>query len=172
MALVGLFPAAACAQDVRLSPTVTTYTYRQDEQGAWYLNRSTTEVPDHEGHEEELTIAVDLLLTQEPVSDRERSFWSGECAPGARVEDVDVTDALVTLRLEGATAGTACELTAHELEMQRQQVAWTVYKALDPLYSQGTPTPVRVIDGSGRSWPVVTADEAYLAPSWRPTPHT
>jgi hypothetical protein len=172
VALVGLLPASACAQDVRLSDTVTTYAYHRDDGGDWFLNPSTTEVGGYEGDEEKLGIAVEWLLTDNPSPERGRSFWSGGCAPGERVTSVDVRDDLVTLRLEGGAASSTCELSDHEAEMQRQQVAWTVRKALDPLGSEGASTPVRVIDAGGRSWPVVTADEAYLAPSWRPTPRT
>lgn len=171
-AFVGLLAVSACAQEVRLSDTVETYTYREGDRGEWYLNPSRTEVGGFEGDEDKLAVAVDRLLRHSPASDRERSFWSGACAPGDRVASVVVTDELVTLRLTGAPASGACELTEHEAEMQRQQVAWTVYTALDPLYAEGAPTPVHVVDAGGRSWPAVVAHEAHVAPQWRPTPHT
>jgi hypothetical protein len=172
-AAASLGVVTGCSPDVRLSDTVTTYGYRQGDDGRWLLVPSRSETGDLSGAEETLTVAVGVLLGDEAASPDERTFWSGPCAPGTSVVKVDVGRDVVTVRLGGTPpAPDSCSLTGAEVAMQGQQVAWTVDKALDPLHAEAAPTPVVVVDAGGRTWPRTAADEAYLQPEWRPTPHT
>ena len=58
---------SGCSQNVTLSD-VTTYSYRQGDDGRWLLEPSRREVGELADSEERLAVAVDVLLGDEAVS--------------------------------------------------------------------------------------------------------
>jgi hypothetical protein len=136
--------------------------------GPKFLQSVMTEIGtiDH-SPEDELAVAVSILLDDHMAPGRE-NFWAGACAPGRRVEAVELGSVLVTVRLDGEVPRReTCVLTATERSVREQQLAWTVTHELDP-FGEHEPPAVRLVEPDGEMWEVV-ADPAYLEPHDRPT---
>ena len=180
--VVGVAMFAACVvgcgeQRVGYGNTVAaydTYGYAVDATGTRtdgprYLRRTTAEVPDTDSPEEQLMLAVTVLLDEGgPASPGTTTYWEGICAPGHRPEGVEIRSDLVVVRLAGAVPGhRKCAMTASEREVQRQQLAWTVRNNLDP-FAEEEPPLVRVVEADGDTWEAV-ADVSFIPPNQRPT---
>lgn len=136
--------------------------------GQRYLRRSISEVSDTDSIEEQLQIAVQVLLDSRQIAPApgDVTHWHGRCAPGRRVEDVELHGDLVVVRLAGSVPRhRSCALTAPEREVLRQQVAWTVRHNVDP-FAEEEPPVVRVVEPNGDRWDAV-ADWSYIEPAHR-----
>lgn len=106
-----------------------------------------------------LTALEALVLDAVERPDGAITQWGGRCSSGAKVDQVEVKDSRVEVRVRGA-AGVICPRTGRALEQQRQQLAWTVVDNLDVDPS----TPVRLYGSNGAvMWEDVVADEGLLA---------
>jgi hypothetical protein len=130
-----------------------------------YLISSGTEVGDGgDTTEERLATAVSMLLgSGEPRGSGSKNFWAGPCAPGLRVDEVELEASRVTVHMIGEVRRPEdCTLTAKERVVRQQQLAWTVTEYLDPFAEKELPI-VDLVEANGDEWDVV-ADPAYLTP--------
>lgn len=105
--------------------------------------------------------AVTALLEHQPTTGRS-SLWVGDCTPAAGVRTVEVEPDLVTVDLTDFSTGdlrTACDMSTELVEMQVQQLVWTVQDAT------GSSAPVRSVVGGRTTLHRPTApDPAAVVP--------
>jgi len=177
---VAVFAAcmAACGEQPSsgFGSTVTSYTaygyavevsgVRTD--GPRYLQRTETEIGNLHSPEDRLFAAIAWLLQEDHLPRGWVTYWAGACAPGQRVEAVEIRSGLIVVRLAGVVREPdRCALSASGRAVQQQQVAWTVRDNLDP-FAEEEPPLVRVIEANGDTWEA-TADLSFIQPSRRPT---
>lgn len=81
--------------------------------GPRYLRRTTAEVPDTGSPEEQLMLAVRVLLDEGgPASPGTTTYWEGICAPGHRPEGVEIRSDLVrVVEADGDTWETVADVS-------------------------------------------------------------
>jgi hypothetical protein len=101
--------------------------------------------------------AIEALTAYDTDHDRLDNLWDDFCSLGADLDDVKVTEDLITVHFNDH-AGDLCDLSEDGWQMRRQQLAWTVRTAT------GSTAPVQVTVGKDNYRPEgkVTANIRYL----------